>query len=193
VLRFDYLLSLEKRLPLRDKAYNAITETLSPLGEYAKNLVGDHNIAERLRNTTLESYTFLTGEISLRANISAQRPQKRRREPRSAVATSFTPGTDSGVNRSMLGRDNGAAVTYTGVQLQNEYQNAVQNSAEALAYVHHGVNDPQQGGVTVLAGKEIATINQDQGGEPGSKSRLHYSTHITDGNRSCSLSPLAGI
>lgn len=179
MLRSDDFVSLEKRLPLGDEAYDTVAKTLSPLREYAKNLVGSNDVAERLRNTTLASYTFLAEQFSLLQNGQ--------RKPRLAVATPSTPRTDSGVDSSMLGSDNGPAVIAAGVQLHSEDQNM-----DALVQAHHGVNDPQRRGFAAYAGEEIATTNQNQWVDPESKSSLQYSTPFNSID-SCSPSLPAAV
>jgi hypothetical protein len=75
---------LEKRLPLGDEAFKEKTQSLSALKDYAKKLDGIHNIAERLRKTTLDSYIFLTTNFSSQTQSTTRKSQTGRQTPGSS-------------------------------------------------------------------------------------------------------------
>jgi hypothetical protein len=59
------LLSLEKRLPLDDEAYKTAVQPLEPLKGYIKELSSAEEVAQKLRQSTLEPFKFLEIEISV--------------------------------------------------------------------------------------------------------------------------------
>jgi len=56
--------SLEKRLPLDDEAYKIAVQSLAPLKGHIEGLSGAEEIAEKLRQRTLEPFRFLEAELS---------------------------------------------------------------------------------------------------------------------------------